>query len=282
MNKRIISITLTIATLFIVISVAIAGITSVISFNKDKDIIKSNWREIPIQESIYNANASAAKFDLKRTITDADYVFNGTIVSRKEYKIDWTDANNEYWGPFYSVVLEVKINKEYDGESPINGDIIKVYYPHSLSIVFGGSFLIKDNSEYVFITRALNKSFKERREKESPDDKFGQEDYADVYISNSCYNLLPVENGLVYMHRDYFYWNKEIMKRTKAYTSAKTDKLSSPELLETGWFIAMTNVDFDDAFLSLFENSKALPSVMNSSESSASVGCEENEYDEEN
>ncbi len=222
----------------------------------------SVWKEVSINDEMYVASASLENFDLKETITESDYVFSGTVVNREEYEVEWVDDNGEQWGPFPSSVIEVKINKEYYGTSPVKDDIIRVYYPYSFSVAFKGSFLIKDNSEYVFVTRALDEKFVEQREKENPDDKFEQEKYADVYISNAYYSLLPVDNEMVFMNHDYFGWNEDVMKKTESSEYAQTDKVTSSEVIENGWVIALNENDFDNSFSELFENQEELPDAI--------------------
>ena len=244
------------------IIIVINNIQNNFSANKSiENVSTSTWREVPIKDGKSFANSYSTEFDLKKTITDADYIFCGTVVSRKEYEVEWIDDNGEQWGPFPSSVIEVKINKEYYGKSPVEGDIIRVYYPYSLSTVFDGSFIIKDNGEYVFISQALDEEFVQRRRKEVPDDKFEQEKYADVYISSPSYSLMPVDDEMVYMYNGYFGWDEQIMKKAKSEKSFKTDKMSSSELLETGWFVALDEKDFDRSFPQILENPEELPNA---------------------
>lgn len=55
-------------------------------------------------------------------ISEADYVFSGTVVDRKEYKVQWNDEDGEIWGPYPSSIIKVKVNEEYYGKSPTAGD----------------------------------------------------------------------------------------------------------------------------------------------------------------
>lgn len=220
----------------------------------------SIWKEIPITEGTSFAKCNGIKeFDLKKIVTEADYVFRGIIIDRKEYKVEWIDDKGEKWGPFPSSVLEVKVTYEYNGESPVDGNIIKVYYPYSLSTVFEGSFLIKDDEEYVFLTQIFDDEFMARRKQAAPEDNFQQEKYADVYISNPSYSIMAIEKGTVFMYNDYFSWDGDTMKQIKKGTSVKTNKMSSSDLIEKGWFIALDENKFDIAFSNLFKNPKKLP-----------------------
>jgi hypothetical protein len=215
------------------------------------------WREVPIEDKKYVASGTFMDFDLHEIIADADYIFSGKVVDRREYEVEWIDDYGELWGPFSSSVIEVKINEGYYGQSPVEGDCIKIYYPYSLSAVFDGSFIIQDGSDYVFITNALDEEFVQRRNSEAPDDRFEQEKYADVYISNTCYSLLLVEGDTVIMHHDFFNRNSEVMQRTKSSDSVRSDKMASLELVKTGWFIALDISSFDLAFKGLLRDSMA-------------------------
>ena len=150
MKKKTIIFTMAFVSLIMVIGCVYFAIN-----NRNVEDLMSTWKEFSIKDGASYAYSNINNFDLKKTITDADYVFSGTVVSRKEYQVEWID-DSETWGPFPNSVIEVRVNKEYNEKSPVNGDIVKVYYPYSLSTVFGGSFLIKDDGEYVFVTRALD------------------------------------------------------------------------------------------------------------------------------
>lgn len=222
----------------------------------------SYWKEIPIQEGTSFARCNGSiEFDLKETIMEADYIFSGIIVNRKEYEVEWTDANGQQWGPFPSSVIEAKITHEYYGKSQGKSDIIKIYYPYSLSTVFAGSFLLKEKEEYVFVTQALDEEFVEKRSKNAPNDKFQQEKHADVYISHPSYSIMSINNGTIFMHNKYFSWNKEVMSQIKTGKSVTLDTMSSPELIKNGWFIALDRKKFDKAFMKLLEEPKKLPSA---------------------
>lgn len=235
------------------------GITS--AKKEGENISAASWKEVPIEEGKYEAQGSMQEYDLKKIINEADYVFSGNIVDRKEYEVEWTDENGELRGPFSKSVIEVKINNEYYGESPVSGDSIRVYYPYSLSMDFKGSFAMEEGKEYIFVAKAFDEEFIERRKRETPDSKYEQEKYADVYISDACYDLLPVEDGNVYMYHDYFYWNDEVMDQVKSEEVVATEDVVEPDLIESGWFIALDEQNFENAFLQLFEKPEKLPNA---------------------
>ncbi len=217
----------------------------------------STWKEVPIQEGKFGSTASFLGFDLRETITNSDYVFSGKVLSRKEYEVSWTSEKGNLWGPYKSSIIEVEVTQEYYGQSPVEGNIIKVYYPYSLSVDFDNSVLIKDQGEYVFVTGALDEEFVQRKKKESPDDQYEQEKYADVYLGNPVNRLFPIEEGNVLAFRGYFNWNDEVMKKVKP--DMETDKISYGRA--DPWFLVLSKQDFDSAFSQLFENPETLPTA---------------------
>ncbi len=220
------------------------------------------WKEVPINDTKgeYGIIKSCAPIlDPQRIITNADYIFSGTVTSRKEYEIFWTDKDGKQRGPYEGAIIEVKVNHDYYGQSPVEGNTIKIYYPDSLSAEFEDVVWIKDQGEYVFITQALDEEFVQRRDKESSDNGSRPEKYADVYIGR-YYNTAVIDNGTVFTHRGYFDWNKDIMKKVKP--NAKTDKIPA-RLTERGAYIALDKQDFDKAFNQILENPETLPTVKN-------------------
>jgi hypothetical protein len=218
----------------------------------------STWTEIPVNDDAYNRVDHAKEaFDLRKVITDADYVFSGKIIDIKEYNVQWRDDKGELWGPFPSCVLEVMVTKEYYGESPVTGNILKIYYPYSSMNVFGDSAIIKKECDYVFISEAFDNEFLANK---SPDDKFGQEKHADMYISDAYYRLLPIENEMVFAFCEFFNYNEEVMKQTLPVGSMTTDQIG---LLPTvsDQYIALSIENFDKAFSKLFENPNVLPNA---------------------
>lgn len=265
MKKKIISVIAVFVCAIIIVGISrhsdsddtIKKITS--TDEEKKNVSAASWKEVPIEEGKYVAQGSMQEYDLKEIVNEADYVFSGNIVDRKEYEVEWTDENGELRGPFSKSVIEVKINNEYYGESPVSGDSIRVYYPYSLSMDFEGSFPMEEGKEYIFVAKAFDEEFIERRKTETPDSKYEQEKYADVYISDACYDLLPIENGNVYMYHDYFYWNDEVMEQVIPEEAVAAEDVAEPELIESGWFIALDKQNFENAFLQLFEKPEVLP-----------------------
>lgn len=247
----------------------VGSLDNVVDKNNKSEIVTSVnqkesaavWKEVPIEEGKYVAQASLNSYDLKETISEADYVFSGTITNRKEFEVQWTDENGEIMGPYLKSVVEVKINKEYYGESPVSGDSIRVYYPYSLSTDFEGSFSLEEQQEYIFVTENFDEEFIERRKMETPESKYEHEKYADVYISSACYDLLPVDNGEVCMYHDYFYWDDNVMKKTISGEAIRKEDIVDSELIDSGWFIVLEEQEFNREFDKLFKNSNELPNA---------------------
>jgi hypothetical protein len=216
----------------------------------------STWTEVPISNELIKTEVEMKDFDLKEIITNADYVFSGTIVDMHEYEVAWTDDNGEHWGPFPSSVLEVKVNHEYYGESPVNNTTLNVYYHSSLSEIYHGAFILKENGEYLFLSQAFDEEFVANK---NPDDKYQQEKYADVYFPSSDYCLMAIEDEDIFMNRNFFINNQEVMGKAKSPDAVTTDKLESHDSLESGYHIALSLGDFNEAFPKLFENPETLP-----------------------
>lgn len=228
--------------------------------NEEKKV--ATWKEVPIKNGISFSRCSGIEqFDLKNNIKNSDYIFSGEVVSTKEYEVEWTDNHGEKWGPFPSSIIEVKIKDEYYGASSIKGNTIKVYYPYSLSTVFDGSFVIRDRMEYIFVTQNLDNEFKESKKKLAPDDNFQQEKHADVYISDSCYDIMAIEHNKVILHNDYFIWNKNAMNKVKKKYFVQKDIIFSNDLIENGWFVVLSKEDFDKEFSNMIKNMDKLPNL---------------------
>lgn len=223
------------------------------------DGIESVWTEVPIVDGRYVGTDPAGEFDPKKIVTEADYVFSGTVLSRHTYAVEWTDENGEPWGPFQKSVIEVKVDKEYFGTSPSGTDRVKIYYPFSLSMTADNFFRIQDGGEYVFITKALDEEFVRYRNTHSPHDRHGQENHADVYISDACFEVMPIEAGSVILYHEYFSWDADVAGQVQSGNLPETDKIVSDALARQGYFAAMDAEIFDAVFPGLFLNPDAVP-----------------------
>jgi hypothetical protein len=214
----------------------------------------SVWKEVEQPREYYRIMAAKEAFDLQKIIMSSDYVFKGTVINTREYEVKWTDEKGEKWGPFRNTVIEVNVSKKYHGNSPVKGNTIKVYYPCSLSEIQEDSVLIHKGGEYIFVTEAFDKDFFARK---LPDDRFQQEKHADVYVSDTSYKVLPIEEENILMYCDYFISDSKVMAKTNDVEDINTDKIINEG--QDGIFIALEEKDFDKAFTELFKNPEDLP-----------------------
>ena len=219
------------------------------------------WEEISVEEISDEVimKGSMADFDLKKKISENDYVFSGTIVSIKEFENSWTGDNGELWGPFSRTIIEVKLNKEYYGKILIKDNVIKVCYPHSLLLDFGYSVPLKKGGEYIFLSKMFSKDYIEERRNNIPESKSEIEKHADVIIGGIWNSLFPVQDEKVTVYHEYFYYDNDIMKRVLPYEPFETNKKTVSGTFENSNFIVFSKDDFEKAFLGLFEKPEKLP-----------------------
>ena len=263
---------------------ALEGLKSIIKIRepimiavKPKPTITSVWEEVPIARSdIPNSLMSRSPFDLRAIITGSTwyshdytyntYVFSGTIVGMKEYLHSWTNDSDK-WGPFARAILEVKITKEYNGKSPVDGDIIKVVYPFSLSDVFNNCFHILGGVEYVFVGNwVLDEKYTDYITKYSPYNIGSDiEKHGDVIMGAPWCSLFPIQDDKVIFNHAFLLHDEAAMKNLLPLDTIKQDIFTTPEvsfcdpMTMTGGFVVMNRDDFEEAFLKLFENPEKLP-----------------------
>ena len=222
------------------------------------------WKEVPIPYEKRQVSYSMEPFDLEEILLGYDkgmngeilyklntFIFKGTILNMKEYEVSWIDDEIGPIEPRNNAILEVKVNKEYYGKSPVKGDILKVGYPSSLADENFYSAKLVEKGEYIFITWILDDEYIKYAQEVSPSYKGENEKYADVSLSGTYYRLFPVENGKVIMYGEYFAYNENVSKNTLPYDSANSKKLYGPELLKGGYFITLRIEDFENEFLKL-------------------------------
>lgn len=232
---------------------------------------KSIWTEIEPMEKSYVSCVEDKDMDIRENLEETDYVFRGKIKDCKDYEIEWTDEKGEKWGPFNKSVLSVEIIEDYYGESPVSGNSINVYYPYSSTMEFSNSFVIGEDKEYVFVTKALDDEFIKNRNENNKDDKFEQEKYADVYISNAEYDLMVVEGDKVAVQNDYFIWDDNAMGQTESTDSISKDLVTDNEFTDeesdvsndenNDWFIVLDKDYFKDAFCKILNNNNLFPNM---------------------
>ncbi len=246
--------------LFSAIFLFLGGVGLAFGIAKVSDHQNTVWKEVPIEDGKYISNTIKNKFDLKNIVTNAEYVFRGTVVNKQEFEVSWNDDNGENWGPFPSSIIEVKINETYSGESPVDTDTIKVYYPNSLSVKPESSFNIVSNNEYIFVSKLLDEEFVKYKNENAPYDKFKQEDYADVYIEDTSYNILPIKNENVYFNANYFSWDKDLLKQTDENITTKKEIAELGDL-DNGWCISCKTNKFNKYFKKMLKEPEKLPEL---------------------
>ncbi len=224
------------------------------------------WTEVPIIEGSYKVLPTYFNFDLDNLITEADYIFCGTVVERKEYEVSWTDDNGEQWGPYPSSVIEVKINKDYYGGSHTEGDTIKVYTPESLSADIEGTLQLKENNEYIFITRNLDDAFIAEKAMNAPDDKFEQENHADVYITNSRDNIISISKEGIVAYREFFGKDFVELRDTASNQLNSVDSVITNDIVESNDYIILDKADFEIIFEDIISSRKNISLVTNPTE----------------
>ncbi len=240
---------------------AIGSITSVsMCFEKRSDskaYISSNtvWEEIPIIEKKQTVLPTFFDFDFNSLIGESDYIFRGTIVNRKEYKVSWTDDIGETWGPYPSSVVEVRINKEYYGESPVQGNTIKVYSSESISDDTKGAIRLNNNNEYIFITKKLDDEFVSQKAVKAPYDKFEQEKHADVYIRNLRDNIMSISGDSILAYNG-FIFEKGLSKDDNNDDISLFEDIVDTDEIESNYFILINKYGFDAAFNELISSIK--------------------------
>ena len=243
------------------------------TYKKPSNSSTAVWKEVPIiSDGMSSGIATRSIFDLRAIITGNGpnnyhfntYVFSGTVIGLKEFSVSWTDDNGEEWGPFQRSVIEVAVNREYYGKSPVEGNVIKILYPYSLSSFLNDSVYIKENGEYVFTNCwVLDEVYTNYDVRYNPSAVNADiSSYADVIIGGAWNSLFPIKEDKVVLYHGYFEHDEGAKGRILPYDAVDAaDVLTSSYSLETGDFIAMKMEDFEEAFLRLFENPDKLPTT---------------------
>jgi hypothetical protein len=199
------------------------------------------WTEIKPSSSTQNVSASYKLFNKDTIIDTTDLVFKGTITNLKEYEIEAKGENGEKLGPFTKSIVEVTVDEVYHGE--INKDTIKIYYPTSLSTHYDGSFILRENQEYIFLTNDIS---------EAIDKKYNVKKYADTSLSAGLRNgVMPVIDNVVSVYEEYF--NNDESAMSKAIPQDDVlDKM--PEEARGKWFLTFNKNDFVELLGGLFKN----------------------------
>ncbi len=219
--------------------------------NRKKDTIKveakrhseqkTNWKEIKSKQNTLSSRAVYAPFNLNKILNDTDIIFDGIVLDCKEYEVEWYDDNGKKWGPFPSSTIDVRIKEIYYGETDKNN--IRIYYPQYISTSINGSFKINNGDEFIFMANCFDRDFYDLKAS-NPDDRFEQDKYADVYITNSRDAIMPVIEDNVTVFIEYFINNEEALD--KAFSVDKSNGKVPKEAQESNCFICYYKNDFID------------------------------------
>jgi len=218
------------------------------------------WKEVPPKAPSLGA-AVSLPFNLKQKMIDSTLVFSGTVIGGKEYEVTWNNDQGFGLGPYRRSVIEIRINKVYFGSLPIHGNTIRMYNPYPLAMAYSPSCLIKDDGEYVFFTQVMDEAFVQRRNIAFSDDQSEPQNHADVLLFDTEYDLMPIDNGYVFMYPGFFFWNEEIMRHAQRGAEVKTDKFFPANMFEAGAYMALTREYFECAITALYDNLDKLPTT---------------------
>lgn len=192
-------------------------------------------------------SASYKPFELNRVVDETDLIFIGKVIGLSEYDVQWKDENGESWGPYRNAVIEVKINDVYYGNT--DKETIKIYYTQSLSTLYTGAFLIKQDQEYIFLANNFDEDYYEMKAS-NPHDRFEQEKYADIYITNSRDAIMPVINNIVSVYNGYFNSNEVALE--KALSKENVLDNIPDEIQKANWFLFYNSYDVIELLINLF------------------------------
>ena len=222
---------------------------------------KAVVKEIPIGPPM-GVYGTREPLDLREKILLSTYVFSGTIISMTPFELSWTESNGNTWGPLEKTWIDVKINKEYNGKSPVDGDVVRIHYQSPLAWVFDNSVCLTENGEYVFVTQVINEQYLEYKSRLSHVEQPALNEYADVFLGAAWSSVFPINDGSVIVNKDYFAHDEAVMNQILPADSVKTDNLTTSDSLKAGdYFIALSRDVFDREFVELFKNPSKLPTL---------------------
>ena len=220
---------------------------SVTNDNVKVNDINTTWEEVEPSKLTKQVSETYKPFELENVINETDLVFKGTVIGSNEYDVQWIDENGENWGPYRNSIIEVEVNDVYYGQT--DKDKIKIYYPKSISTLYTGAFLIRDGQEYIFIANVFDEDFYAKKAN-NPDDRFEQDKYSDVYITNSRDAVMPVINDTVSVFNGYFNNNEDALPKAIAKEEVIND--IPTEANKANWFLYFSKDDLAELLEELF------------------------------
>ena len=207
-----------------------------------------SWERSKLTDTITEVPSSYFPLDISKIAAETDLAFSGTVLDIEEYTVHAMTADGFIHGPFKADVLEVKVNEVYAGET--DKEILKIYYPSSVSFHYSNSIQISKYNEYIFFASAFDDDFYEN-EQISPDARFDQEKYADMYITSTHSKVMPVKNGIVSINKEYFADNENTLSKALD-KQGIIDSIPS-ETKETDAFLFYKSEDIVDLLKEIFD-----------------------------
>ena len=205
----------------------------------DKEF-KPEWKEVTPNE-LTTSNASYKKFDKEQIIKDAFLVFRGTINSIKEYEVERIGENGEKLNPVKKTIVEVQVGDVYYGNT--EKETIRIYNQSSFSNHYNGSFILRENCEYIFVTRDIDDDI---------DKKYDVRSHADVMSMGLRDGVMSVIDDIVSVYYEYF--NDDESAIAKAIPQEEViDKM--PDEAKGRWFLTYDKDDFIELLVHLFKKS---------------------------
>jgi hypothetical protein len=176
----------------------------------------TEWNEVDIKPNDPNQHGSPSlkPFELDVIVNNADLVFRGTIIDRKEYEVSWTDDNGQNWGPNGNGVFEVRVDEVYCGQT--DRKTLRIYFPSRFRQSGNGIFGLNDGQEYIFIANAFDNDYYAHLA-ENPLDRTEPYRHADMYINGTRENAIPIINDIVLPYYDFFKDNESVLAKDIPY-----------------------------------------------------------------
>lgn len=176
----------------------------------------TEWNEVDIKPNDPNQHGSPSlkPFELDVIVNNADLVFRGTIIDRKEYEVSWTDDNGQNWGPYGNGVFEVRVDEVYCGQT--DRETLRIYFPSRFRQSGNGIFGLNDGQEYIFIANAFDNDYFAHLA-ENTLDRTEPYKHADMYINGTRENAIPIINDIVLPYYDFFKDNESVLAKDIPY-----------------------------------------------------------------
>lgn len=199
---------------------------------------KPEWKEITPDE-ITTSNISYKLFDKDQIKNDAFIVFKGTIKSIKEYEVERITENGEELNPVKKTIVEVQVGDVYYGNTEKR--TIRIYNQGSFSNHYNGSFILRENSEYIFVTCDID---------DDTDNKYDVRSHADTMSMGLRDGVMPVIDDIVSVYYEYF--NDDEAAMAKAIPQEEVlDKM--PDEARGKWFLTYNEDDFVELLVQLLK-----------------------------